>query len=416
MQAPIIHPIIEQHAEDAAFLWLQRGAAVSEPHYSLKDLVHLDDRVEAHIDGLRIAGDAGWQICKEALLAIKEPGEVFAAAVLAFEGDDGRRVDDVVTVAQETPENLGALVSALGWINDEHFQRWVPGMANANSHIYRYLFVAAHAIRRIDPGDSLNNSLHDSDILVQSRALRAVGELKQKDLLPELKKFYQSNDEACRFWAAWSGVLLADASAIDLLKPFVSIGSSYCEPAVQLLLRVMDINQSQLFINELSNTANSQRLLVRGTGMVGDPVVVPWLIELMANPDFARVAGEAFTMITGVDIAYEDLDGERPEGFESGPTENPEDEDVAMDADEDLAWPQPDLIHDWWQKNGRAFQPGTRYLCGQPISVEQCQKVLREGYQRQRRAAALELALLQPDEPLFNTSAPGLLQQRWLAK
>ncbi len=55
MEALTIKPIIEQHAEEAAFLWLQRNAAIHEPHYSLKDIAHLDDRLEAHIDGLRIA-------------------------------------------------------------------------------------------------------------------------------------------------------------------------------------------------------------------------------------------------------------------------------------------------------------------------------------------------------------------------
>lgn len=414
MQAPIIKSIIEQHAEEAAFLWLQRDFAVAEPHYSLKDLSHLDDRVEAHVDGLRIAGDAGWEICKEAL-GEKEPGEVFAAAVLAFEGNDGRRVDDVVTVAQEAPENLRALVSALGWIDDEHFQRWLPGMVNAGADIYRYLANAAYAIRRVDLGETLGAVLKDSDLLIQARALRAVGELKRKDLLLELKNFYHSEDDACRFWSAWSGVLLADLSAIDVLKAFVSKESAYCESAIQLLLRVLGIKQSQLFLNELSKSIDNQCLIIRGTGMVGDPVVIPWLIEQMANPELARVAGESFSMITGIDIAYEDLEGEWPEGFEAGPTENPEDEDVAMDADEDLAWPEPGLISVWWQENNKRFRPGVRYLCGQPITIEQCQKVLSEGYQRQRRAAALELALLQPGQPLFNISAPGFLQQQWLS-
>ena len=53
---PIPH-IIDQHAEEAAFLWLLRSNAVSAPHYDLDDLSGLDERVEAHIDGLRIAGD-----------------------------------------------------------------------------------------------------------------------------------------------------------------------------------------------------------------------------------------------------------------------------------------------------------------------------------------------------------------------
>ena len=83
----VIPIIIEQHAEDAAFNWLLRDAAVSEPHYSLDDLAKLDNRVEAHIDGLRIAGDEGWEICKEAL-SWEEAGEVFVAAVLAFESCD----------------------------------------------------------------------------------------------------------------------------------------------------------------------------------------------------------------------------------------------------------------------------------------------------------------------------------------
>ena len=63
----VIESIINQHAEEASFLWLLRNEAVHQPHYDLNDLAELDDRVKAHIDGLRIAGDKGWEICKENL-------------------------------------------------------------------------------------------------------------------------------------------------------------------------------------------------------------------------------------------------------------------------------------------------------------------------------------------------------------
>ena len=88
MNASHIPVIVEKHAEDAAFLWLLRDAAVCSPHYSLNDLAGLDNRVEANIDGLRVAGQAGWDIC-QAALAVGEPGEVFAAGVLALESGDG---------------------------------------------------------------------------------------------------------------------------------------------------------------------------------------------------------------------------------------------------------------------------------------------------------------------------------------
>jgi uncharacterized protein (TIGR02270 family) len=81
---PIIESIVSQHAEETSFLWLLRAAAVAAPHYSLKDLAHLDDRVEAHIDGLRVAGDEAWPFCA-AGLDHQESGEDFAAAVIGFE-------------------------------------------------------------------------------------------------------------------------------------------------------------------------------------------------------------------------------------------------------------------------------------------------------------------------------------------
>ena len=75
-----IQTIVDQHVEDASFLWLLRSSAVNEPHYRLVDLTHLDERVEANLEGLRIAGEAGWQVCREAM-AVGEPGEIFTAAL-----------------------------------------------------------------------------------------------------------------------------------------------------------------------------------------------------------------------------------------------------------------------------------------------------------------------------------------------
>ena len=43
-----IPAVVEQHAEEAAFLWILREGAVHAPHYALKDLRKLDLRVEAH--------------------------------------------------------------------------------------------------------------------------------------------------------------------------------------------------------------------------------------------------------------------------------------------------------------------------------------------------------------------------------
>lgn len=37
---------------------------------------------------------------------------------------------------------------------------------------------------------------------------------------------------------------------------------------------------------------------------------------------------------------------------------------VDMDPDEDLPWPDPGLIHTWWQENKKRFAAGNTLSCG----------------------------------------------------
>ncbi len=135
-------------------------------------------------------------------------------------------------------------------------------------------------------------------------------------------------------------------------------------------------------------------------------------MQHMETPELARVAGEAFSLITGVDLAWEDLETDQPEGFEAGPTESAEDENVALDPDENLPWPHPGLIQQWWQQHQADFPVGQRYLMGKPVSEAQCCEVLKTGMQRQRIAAAFELALMRGDGVLFATHSKATQQKK----
>ena len=81
-----------------------------------------------------------------------------------------------------------------------------------------------------------------------------------------------------------------------------------------------------------------------------------------------------------------------------------------MDPDEGFDWPDPAKCAKWWSVNKGRFNAGTRYLCGKPMTPESLRDVLKNGYQRQRAAAALELAIREPGKPLFEVRAPGFRQ------
>lgn len=416
MAIPVISHVLTKHAEEAAFLWLLRDRAVRAPYYKLDHLARLDNRVEAHIDGLRVAGEAGWELLVEQL-AHEEAGEVFAAAVLALEGRDAARIGRVLEVVERVPETVCGFVSALGWVDPPHLHGTVKEFLDADSAFLRRLGIAACAVHRVDPGAALGAAIDDADPALRGRALKAAGELGRADLLEVLRAHLREDgDEHCRFWAAWAAVLVGDRGrAVIALQRAAMRPSPQQFRAVGMAPRVLAADAARDWLKTLSEEPEQLRALITAVGVYGDPHFVPWLIRQMATPPVARLAGEAFAMITGVDLAYQDLEGEWPEGFHAGPTENPEDEDVAMDADEDLPWPNPELVLRWWEDNKARFAAGQRYLCGQPIAEAHCREVLRSGYQRQRIGAALELALMRPEAPLFEWRAPAFRQQQLLA-
>lgn len=405
--------MVERYVEGGSFLWLLRDRAAIAPHYSLKDLAKLDGRVEAHLDGVRIAGDAGWEICRDAL-GPGESGEVFTAAVLAFERGDAARIQAVLAVADEKPETSRGLVSALGWLTWQQAEVHVAKLLTDESPLFRCVGLAACAAHRQDPGRALIDALRDEHPILRARALQSIGELGRKDLLPHIQDNLMAEDDLCRCSAAWSAVLLGDADSAFILKKFVRPDFPWPEDALKLSMRRMAHAAAMDWQAELARTRGNLRLAIIAAGVIGDPALIPWLMEQMIQPELARVAGEAFTMISGVDMAFADLDGERPAGFESGPTEDPEDEDVELDPDEDLAWPNPELVNAWWQKNKSGFRSGERCFLGQPITSEHMEHALKTGRQRQRQAAALELSMLRPGLPLFEVRAPGFRQQLML--
>jgi uncharacterized protein (TIGR02270 family) len=141
---------------------------------------------------------------------------------------------------------------------------------------------------------------------------------------------------------------------------------------------------------------------------------VPWLIELMTDDSMARVAGESFSLITGADLAALELERKPPEGVHGGPNDDPGDQDVAMDEDDGLPWPDRDRMHRWWRTHEAKFPAQAPSFMGGTPTPSHCWHVLRNGYQRQRIVAAQRLCLGQPGTPLWNVCMPVWRQQRRL--
>jgi uncharacterized protein (TIGR02270 family) len=141
----------------------------------------------------------------------------------------------------------------------------------------------------------------------------------------------------------------------------------------------------------------------------GDPVTIPIIASFLANPEHARLAGWALSMITGIDLDAQNLTQPPPE-----PDEN-EDKRTTPQSDPDvgLPWPNPQAISVWWNANRTRYIAGNRLLLGQAIhDKDHCLDVLDYGTQAERYAAALNLALSDRHLPFIETRAAAQDQQQ----
>jgi uncharacterized protein (TIGR02270 family) len=405
--------VLQQHVDDAGILASNRIDLVEGPS-GLRYFGAFDRRLQAHLDGLQLAGQEGRTLC-DASLETPSRGSVFVAVVRALESRDDTRLMRLIALAQAVPEAAPGLLAAFEWIEPSRLRRTVAHLLRDEDGFSRAVGLAACAAHRTDPNLTSGRYFRDADARVRACAFRMAGELGIVELQSYCAGAVGPDDPG--FWAAWSAVLLGNrAAAFDALAARFITSKAQHARVLQLALQAAPVALGHRLLQRLVREPGHERRLIAGTGIVADPEYVPWLIRQMTDLKTARLAGEAFALITGADLQHDALDRPAPEDFESGPTDDPDDPNVDMDPDDGLPWPDVGKIEAWWAANSHRFQKGTRSFMGAPVTREHCVHVLKTGYQRQRILAAHYLCLLEPGTPLFNTSAPAWRQQKLLAR
>lgn len=416
-ERPVIPVVLSQHAEDALVIHATRTAHTRDPHVKLEQLGRFDERLAAHLDGLAVAGDAA-RAFVDPLFETPSPSAVFVAAVLAIECGSRESLDRLFALVAALPECASGLRSAFGWVDPVHLKGIVAELLRADDPLRRLTGIAASAMHRVDPGLIASRQFEDAAPPARARALRAAGELGRHELVSAVTSAAATDeDPACSFWGAWSAVLLGDRQrGLGLLRAAAVETGPLQHRALTLALLSSAPEAGRELLRTFSADAARRPELIRGIGLMGDPALVPWLIEQMSDDKLCRAAGESFTLITGADLAWLDLERKPPEGLSTGPTDDPEDTDVAMDPDDGLPWPDVERIRRWWSGNASRFVTGQRHFLGQPPDPAHCIEVLNSGYQRQRMLAAFHRCLLQPGTELFEWRAPEPRQRRALAR
>jgi uncharacterized protein (TIGR02270 family) len=412
-------PQIAQEIEDCSALRETRSVLVRSARVTLEDLARLDGHLRTRLDALQAVWEPATELVDK-MLAKPRVGTAFTLAVLALRKNDTRRLDQLIVLARTVPEVRRGLISALGWVPAKSLREVSAGWFATPDRFLRRLGIAACAVHRVDPGALLAGAIESRDPSLRAVAAGCAGELGRLDMREACIALLEDADPRVRMHAARSAVLLGDrAQALDALAAIALADAPLRVDALPVAILASDRTRTRALLKRMAQARDERqpatiRFVVYAVGLAGDLQFMDWLISLMRNPVHARLAGEAFALMTGADLVLLDLEQPAPQGAPTNTNDASNDPAVAFHDDEGMAWPNAELVRAWWEANKSGFSMDERHFVGTLPDPTHCKHVLRESRQRRRWVAALHLALAAPGSVLFNPAAPAWRQTRLL--
>ena len=306
-RARYITDLLQIHAEDLAFQWGQRREALGSSRHTLREFNELNERIEAHLQGLLVAAPPALLDMLRPQLVARVRDDAFAAAYALLRlGEAAATHAVVVEFSRASGGNLAGLRDALSLAPHPLFAAEMQSALDQAKPITAVSAAMVLANHRMLDNHSprLAQLLEDADPtvcelawrtlpMVDSAAPQAAPKRPFKHALAHAAPTVRSAAWAA---AAWSG----QSRAMPLLRQMAGEGD-----AVALhWLAVLGGDEDAALLQRaaLANDSAAQRcaLLAR----YGHPSALNALVRWMDGADvvLAVAAREAFTRVTGADI------------------------------------------------------------------------------------------------------------------
>jgi uncharacterized protein (TIGR02270 family) len=374
----VIPDILEEHFEEFEFLWGQRQEALRSAEYTLPELLELEERIEAHVQGLLVGGENTIPFIQEGL-SQDDPQLAFATAYTMLRLNIDSATQQVIdTFLQAEGEQLNGVRQALchGPI-DMIYSPLQEALASAAAPIAVSAAEALAFHKRLDPRmPRLSEFQQDDNAQVRRAAWRLVILTStNQPLSPDISSRLSDaamydEDPAVRSEALHAAVWTRQPWVLEHCRKLSDEPSSDNWDAIQFLAILgKPSDLSRILVVAKVNELGPQRF--RALGAFGHPGVIETLLEGMKSEDplTATAAGEAFTKITGADIESDQTaqvppeDGSEPDEFE----------EEFLD---EVALPNSDSAQAHWQQAKAEFSSGTRWCRGSNLTQSAGREVL----------------------------------------
>lgn len=376
---PAVWAVLQQHLEDAAFCWLRRQDALWSPLYSRDELSQVDQVLDAHLEGLRVAGAAAIAPALENLERWESADEAFVSTYVLAHSPAPKALAQLESAIVEEAELVTGAAAALLWAGDDEaltlLQRW---WRSSEPALRRAALPAAIRHPRVKRSTVVLDSEENGDPWLRARAYRAIGEWRLDDFRQQARRGLEDMTARCRFEAAAALSLLGDAAAADrIVEELPALEGRTRRRAVLAWASCASADAFAATFNRLAPQPELHRDLIWALAFRGDAAGLPHLAWWLQFPAHARLAAYAIGHVTGMDLEEEGLwrddDGDDDGHAEKSGADDAHDhdhdhdddaDDEELDEDDGLLDPDCPGLAAWVERESPRFAVGQRYVGG----------------------------------------------------
>ena len=293
MLARIVPDVVREHAELAAFQWAQRDTLSQEDPPDPAVIAGVDRRLEANLDGLRIAGAAAWPFIIDQYEDYPEKGELFVVAVMALEQQDERRIAQAVAFARNGEHGTRGLCGAFEWLPPKITAPLVRIWIDATDPVEIEAALAAFTRHRAVPGNHLPGLLTHAEPAIRRSAAGLVALAGRQDCAASLRALMDDPDPSVCQAAAEALVGLGHREGEPVLKARVIAMDDGWQRTLRLLASAVPRAEFRAWLSDLIQAEATKPIAVRGAGMLEDLSLLPWIAQQASHPALAEASGAA---------------------------------------------------------------------------------------------------------------------------
>jgi uncharacterized protein (TIGR02270 family) len=388
-----------QLRHDLPYAWFRWHQAMRSPQFRKQHLVEMNDRLMAYLDCYLISEEAGTSIAET--VKLKDWGAIFTKAIVAILTEDMAGFQRAFK-AMAQPRHSEELSDALCRVEFQIARPYLLEIAHHPNPLARIAAIKAAGYHTQEINEKwLKPMLQDPSPDVRIAALEIIGDNQLSAFAPNVTELLVEEDASIRFYAAYAGSLLGLQAAYPVLAPFCYRESPHLRKALGLLYSLLEHDAISRAIERIQHGDFSIRIKTYNIAMAGLPDKIPLLIDWMKRPEYAQLAAEAFSFITGADFIEDDLDLDPNEitgGVIKRLKQDRKQDPWSQAYEEDLPWPNPEAVALWWTENKQRFASGTRYLAGHTLTEDNLRQIMEVGTQPQRLQAELIIHLYHAGE------------------